>query len=585
MLKGKALTLTFLIAFSIILALNMFCLENVKAENTFTIEWVNHKVEVFQDGSILINDTLKVAGTPPSNFLIGLPHQYGAHLLGCTAHPLNNPMQRYNVLVNVPLGGRLGFYGVSVNLNPPPEGGIFSVYFVLSQNLLTQDMANTSLFTLNFPAFPSLTVHVSSCNASLVLPADAKYISGTVPAYNYATNVMLNPFTYEPANVTFLLTTEDIQLFTVEEFKREISIYANGEITVSDAYYIKNRSPKEMSSMEVALLPNASDVTVEDEFGRKGEKPTVVDKPTGSFYKVKFTFAGRLLALKSGEAARFIVRYKVPSSLIVKGEKSSEFALQMFQNVRYYIKEAWITFTFPEGARIVGLSCESNTPDVTYGTVREIFQEKITLHTRGVLLLDSLTVKASYTYSFLWLSFRPTLWAWALATFACAIVAVWKRPKAPTVAVEVAVPTVAVKLTAETLRSFVNSYEEKKRIIAELRSLEVAVSRGKIPRRRYKVQRKTLETRLATLDRNLSELRLKIRSAGGRYADLMHQLEVAETEVKEVEEDIRSIEARHKRGELTLEAYRRLLGGYQRRKEKAETTINGILLRLREEAN
>ncbi|MEM1537026.1 MAG: hypothetical protein QW577_04420, partial [Candidatus Bathyarchaeia archaeon] len=123
------------------------------------------------------------------------------------------------------------------------------------------------------------------------------------------------------------------------------------------------------------------------------------------------------------------------------------------------------------------------------------------------------------------------------------------------------------------------------KILAEMKSIEVAVSRGRIPRRRYKVQKKTLETRLATLERNLSELKLKIRSAGGRYADLMHQLEVAETEVNEVEEDIRSIENRHKRGELTLEAYRRLLADYQRRREKAEATINGILLRLREEAH
>jgi chromosome segregation ATPase len=97
------------------------------------------------------------------------------------------------------------------------------------------------------------------------------------------------------------------------------------------------------------------------------------------------------------------------------------------------------------------------------------------------------------------------------------------------------------------------------------------------------VQRKTLETRLTALSRKLDDLRLRLRSAGGRYADLMHQLEVAETEINEVEANIRSVENRHRRGELTLEAYRRLLADYQRRKEKAETTINGIILRLREE--
>jgi hypothetical protein len=74
-----------------------------------------------------------------------------------------------------------------------------------------------------------------------------------------------------------------------------------------------------------------------------------------------------------------------------------------------------------------------------------------------------------------------------------------------------------------------------------------------------------------------------LRSAGGVYADLIRQLDIAETEFDEVETNISTIEARHNRGELSLEAYKKLLADYQRRKEKTETTINGILLRLREE--
>jgi chromosome segregation ATPase len=97
------------------------------------------------------------------------------------------------------------------------------------------------------------------------------------------------------------------------------------------------------------------------------------------------------------------------------------------------------------------------------------------------------------------------------------------------------------------------------------------------------VLRKTLETRLNTLTRSLAESKEKMRVAGGKYADLMRQLEIAETEINEGEANIRSIEGRHSRGEISLETYRKLLSDYQRRKENAETAISGILLRLREE--
>jgi hypothetical protein len=63
----------------------------------------------------------------------------------------------------------------------------------------------------------------------------------------------------------------------------------------------------------------------------------------------------------------------------------------------------------------------------------------------------------------------------------------------------------------------------------------------------------------------------------------MRQLEIAETEINEIETNIKSIKARQSRGDLSMEAYRGLLGDYERRKGRAETTINGTILRLREE--
>jgi hypothetical protein len=63
----------------------------------------------------------------------------------------------------------------------------------------------------------------------------------------------------------------------------------------------------------------------------------------------------------------------------------------------------------------------------------------------------------------------------------------------------------------------------------------------------------------------------------------MLQLEVAESEIKDVGANIKAAEAMHNRGELSLEAYRKRLADYQRRKQNAETAMSGILLRLREE--
>jgi len=78
-------------------------------------------------------------------------------------------------------------------------------------------------------------------------------------------------------------------------------------------------------------------------------------------------------------------------------------------------------------------------------------------------------------------------------------------------------------------------------------------------------------------------LREKIRGVGPRYAEMMRQIEVAETELKGAEADIRRAEVSYRRGELSAAAYRQLLEGAYRRRDRAKTNIDGALLRLREE--
>jgi len=265
------------------------------------------------------------------------------------------------------------------------------------------------------------------------------------------------------------------------------------------------------------------------------------------------------------------------------GTNNFNVTFPLFLHVNYYIESASVTFVLPEGARIS--SFETTLTGSAYNVARGVFQETLTIDRRGISYLENVlpsenVLRIVYEYNPLWLSFRPTLWMWALAIVGCTVAIVWKRPKAPA---GVAVPVVGMRLRPEYIKSFIDAHEEKKKIIFDIESLENRVRKGKIPRRRYKVQRKTLETRLSTLSRNLTEFKEKMRAAGGQYVELMQQLEIAETEINEVEANIKSIESRHSRGELSLEAHRKLLSDYQRRKERADTTINGILLRLREE--
>jgi hypothetical protein len=562
-MKRKALTFALIIVTLVLMSLTTSMTKSAKAADTdYTIEKVNHTIEVMYNGYIFINDTIQINGT--SNcFLIGFPYKYGQHVLRCAAY---NSTDVFPASINVPLENRSGFYGVKINF-PQGTPQIFTVGFVLSNNLIVQESFNVS--RIDFPKYPSLTKSAVNCNVSILLPEGSTYMSGTSLKYSQEN---LPAFTNLPADVTFSLTEGAMQIVDIKELKREIKIIGTGEIEGSDSYRVTNKAPQGTSFIEIVLPHNASNPSVYEQLGRRLEVDT-----TGKTNRYKVSFAS---PLKTEESAVFTLRYRLPYEVCIEQNERTNFDLifPLFQHLDYYIDQSSVTFALPEGAKI--LSFENVSVAGSYSVTRDVFQERLTINRQGVFSLDSFSVGITYEYDLLWLSFRPTLWMWALAIVGCAIAVVWKRPKA---AISVTVPKVAVGVRSRDIRSFVDAYEKKKKIISEFESLKIRVRRGKVPRRRYKVRRRTLETQLNALSRSLTDLKEKLRASGGRYRDLMRRLEVAETEISGVEANIESIEARHRRGELSLGAYSKLLADYERRKDKAETTINEILIRLREE--
>jgi hypothetical protein len=566
--KKTAVMFTVFALAMVVLAFASFSIGSARANSNYTINSVSHTVKVLYNGYVLINDTIAISGQTGS-FLLGFPHAFGPTVIQAIAYNANDTSDVFPVALNVPLENRPGFYGMSVDFSKgTPQ--VFSVVTVLS-NTLAQNPSNATEFGLVFPTFPSLTETALICNSSIVVP-DAQYESGNVSSFAYnAEN--LSAFTYNTSRVIFLLPPENVQIFEIKQLARQVSIDALGKASVSDAYYITNNSTQTMQSIAVVVPPNASNLSVGGQVGTPSAAPLLVDvNPTR--YRINFT-----VAVSPGRATKFTVNYDLPDDVYVI-KQGNNFAVNMafFQDTNSYIDQATVSFVLPQGARLS--SFNTTLAGNSYGVNRDVFQETMTLNEQNIISLDSFTVTLNYDYNPLWLAFGPTTWVWALAIVGSVFVIAWKRPRAPS---QVTVSTTTMRLREEDVRAFVDAYDEKIKIESEIDALDARVQKGRIPRRRYKVQKKTLEIRLSTLDRTLAEIGGRMHSAGGHYSDLMRQLEVVETEIDEVETNMASIEARQTRGEISLETYRKLLGDYERRRERAKTTINGILLRLREE--
>jgi hypothetical protein len=345
----------------------------------------------------------------------------------------------------------------------------------------------------------------------------------------------------------------------INEIEREIILDQVGSICVTNAYYITNLGFW-TNTVEVGFPEGAYDFAVRDEMGTL-ETRTETEKMTVTLRET----------IDTNETETLYMNYRIPWEKCVSQQNGLDYNLHFtfYEQFNSTIGKLTVSITLPQGAEF-----QSSTPLDPNSIEKSGLQETLNFAFSNVAPSENLDFSINYKQLIFWASFYPTIWMGILAIAASAVTFFWKAPK-PSASPMISVPP-------KDLKSFVDAYEEKTRIRAELESLETRLRKGKIPRRRFKVRKKMLDGRLSTVSRNLSTLSEKIRSAGSKYASMMRQIEVAETNLDGAERDMQRVKTRYRRGEISKGAYGKLMEEYNHRIEEAEATIDGVLLRLRE---
>ena len=568
---------------------------------------VDHVFEVQNGGLVILKENFKLTNKLGEstvllqNFTTGFPSEYGSNLDYCFAYggDLN---ERLKVRLDVGLG-KIGFYGVKAIF---PNSGVqisinksysFTVVFVFS-GLVSVETSQTPYelwWNFTFPLFPSLPEQVSECNVTIFLPDETTYLDslpanrgldfnvtsiGSHQILNF-TKRPLDNFAYEPSWLTFYQSTvadKPFHIIDANEIKREITLDEWGHIFISESYYLKNIGSWNLTEMKIHLPQGVHDISARDESGDL----QVILQEGNATASTNATIQLRSV-VERNEEVKVTVTYWVPWKNYVNQRGLYNFVWSfVFLERQYFnwtIRKLSTTIILPEGAKF------SQLPDVqedlgvqkSESLQRNVFQEVLTYTFYDVTPLHELDFDLTYDYFVFWASFRPTLWIGVIVLVVSVIALLWRVPKP--------LPVPIIPVPSEDLRSFVDAYGKKTSLLSELETLEQQLRRGKVTRRRYKIRRKAIDGRLSVVSRDLSSLREKIITAGPRYSNIMRQIEIAETELEGAETDIRRIEARYRRGEISKGAYNNLLASAHRGRERAKVTIDGVLLRLREEVH
>jgi hypothetical protein len=558
---------------------------------------IDHTVKILQAGSVAINDTVQLSAkqnTTLTEYPLGFPYGYKYRLAYVSAFNSSNPAQIYNVSLDTGLGNNIGFYGVTVIF---PQGGVqlrvgkpfrFTVVFVFSDVVISSTYTYLSetvppkritspILTVNYPMFPSLLQNASVANVTVTTPPGTVW-EGSSGSFNFkeslGTSQVVNfisrslpALTYAPGWFNFSVSSGSIyQLVTIDNLERHAEIDGQGNILIKDAYTITNHMPQSVASFYPSLPPGASDVTAYDSQGNS-IAATLVDKNTTT-YSLSFGFS-----VNQRESTQFAISYFLPLGNYTDKTGNSGFDLNIpvAGGLNSVVGKLTFEISLPMGASI------KDYPSIKqYDLQNDVLQQRIILTAYNVSSLNNINLHLSYVYSVFWASFSPTLWMTTIVAVGIVIAIFWRAK--PTASIPV--PSVAAK--PQTLKALVSSYEERTKAALELESLERQVQKGRLPRRRYKIRKRMLESQISRLDRELADLKQRAKSMGPRYTEIFKDLEIAEAELEGIEAEERRATARYRAGAYTLDAYRRMQEQYNKRRERAKTTIEGALLRLSE---
>src|SRR5437016_1408642 len=209
------------------------------------------------------------------------------------------------------------------------------------------------------------------------------------------------------------------------------------------------------------------------------------------------------------------------------------------------------------------------------GQVPQISGNQISLLASPVTPVSSLGFSMTYQLDPFWSSLSPLTWVGLVeGALAAGALAVLSRPGA-----EGAITGAPSQL----ITKFVDLYDEKSSMRLESDKMEEDLARGALNRYDYKQRRRMLDRRMTEIDRSLAPVEEQLAAAQGRYSDMIKRIERAEVELNVIKTTSADLRNQNRSGKISRDLYESLNADLIRRKQKAEQTIDTVIINLREE--
>ena len=521
-------------------------------------------------GTTFVNDTVAVrAGSAVSYLTLGIPSSVVANLHQISAQD----GQGRTVQVNPFAANQTGKYQPYQFAFPPlePRNFTFTIRSVFS-DLVSFD-TSASKYAFSFSAFPVVDNTSGSVSANVTMLTRDWPTPSTTPGNVTASGgrlsmpstgaLQLKPFNATVWRITFSATGTSQNMFDVKA-ARTMNLSGGGSLQVADTYNVTNRG-RDAPNIVFSLPSGANAITCNDLIGRLDPSnclTAVLGDGT-----VSVTFSPRFSTVKNGGTAAATLHYTLSGGSYVSSTGLGQYSLtfQLLNSVKFVTSNLQTKIIFPSGGRLGTVT--GQTPDIS-GSQLTFEASKVTPYT-------NLGFTMTYSLDPFWSSLAPLSWA---ALIVGGIVA-------GAVVLSSGTQTGGIGFTPlQLITRLVELYDEKSSLRLEGEKLEDDVDRGAVAKYDYKRRRRVMDLRLVEIDRLLNPLKLELSTSQSRYAEMVKRIERAEAELQQVKSSLTDLKSQNRAGRISRELYAQLSTDLFKRKNRAQQTIDNVIIGLREEA-
>ena len=450
---------------------------------------------------------------------------------------------------------------------PSAKTGTYSFNLTSVYSDLLNFNSTSNNFVFAFEPFPLIDDNYNVTSATLSVKTGdwqspkVSSVDGTFASATFSSQAIpLKPFNTTVATMTFSSSISQ-SIFGVTA-NRTITLAQTGSIQVTDFYNMTNKG-HDLSSLTLPLPQNVQTATARDIIGTV----STLTAATATDGTNTVTFFPRFGTVKAGASSSVRISYALPSQsfLASTGLGRFELSFHLFDNVKFSEPTLQMKIVAPMGFRLESFSGQTFTSS----------GNQILVQVAEVTPMSNLSFTMDYQLDPFWASLSALSWAGlAVGSIAAVVLAVGATSTAG-VAVSGA--------PSELIGRFVELYDEKSAMRLEAEKMDEDLSRGALNRHEFKRRRRVIDLRVAELDRTLAPVKDQLSKSNPRYQDMIKRLERAEADIQVVRTTSADLRNQYRSGRIARELYESLISDLAKRKEKAQQTMDTIVINLREE--